>query len=118
MATDLSVSVRTAKYGGYVAEFDWNGEHCRILFASAVDLASELVEACVDQETLDSVMDSFERLEWSAPSAEIPADCDCRLCRGFPSRPSYVESVNARFYPWVLALLTLSVAWLAWRVNG
>lgn len=66
MATETQIRVTRARYGGFMATFYWQGDWCRIFFENQLDLAQELVDAEVDRETRDAVIDTYEQLEWDA----------------------------------------------------
>ena len=103
MATETKIRVTRARYGGFVATFNWQGDWCRIFFENQLDLAQELVDCCVDRETRDAVIDTYEQLEWDEtpeyplgvsyrPVAEVACyeppydgECNCEVC--VPRRP-------------------------------
>lgn len=118
MATELQVHIKKAPYRGFEARFFWQGMLCRYAFDSQQQLAAKMADDCIDDRTIEMVMDVCEQWEWVSDEpypllADFAplADCDCEMCRSFPVR-DHADDVRRSLYPWTLAFLTCVVAWL------
>ena len=138
MPTETIVRVARARYGGFVATFNWNGQWNRVFFENAIEVAAELADECVDPATIESVLDAFETMEWSDSDYPLfrPAEAVCDYDEpiyppgtlGYEmqryQRPSpfwdwfavtlHIGAVTA---PWVILLILGRVAWakaVAW----
>lgn len=134
MATETTVRVARARYGGFVATFIWNGEWNRVFFESALDVAAELADQCVDAETIEHVIDAFEQMEWSDSTYPLfmPAEAVCECPYDEPvyppgtigyemqkfQRPSPLWDwaaatlrVGAVTAPWVLLVIVGRIVW-------
>ena len=129
MATETQVCVRPARYGGFQADFNWNGDHCRVFFQNSYDAASELAGECVDTQTIEAVIDCFEQLEWSDTDYPLfqPADAVCdydppdydprTVAFRHPEPSPFWEwfaatlKVGAVFGPWALVMILGRVVW-------
>lgn len=130
MPTETTVRVARARYGGFVATFNWNGQWHRVFFENAIEVAAELADECVDAETIESVLDAFETMEWSDSDYPLfqPADA---VCDYDPNAWAFDDiepspwwdwlsatlRIGAVTAPWVLLMIACRVAWakaVAW----
>lgn len=95
MATETTVRVARARYGGFVATFTWNGQWNRVFFENALEVAAELADQCVDADTIEHVMDAFEQMEWSDSTYPLfmPAEAVCEVAIDEPVYDRHREAV-------------------------
>lgn len=137
MATNISVRISRNPHGfpgaRFEASFVWNGLLNRYQFDDRFQLANKLVDDSTEQAVIDEVMDSLDAAEWQEQPiyplgvcyvGEAVSDCCCGPLEcddpvyANVRAASYVDSVNAKFYRWTVAFLTITVAWLVFRRNG
>lgn len=138
MATETIVRVARARYGGFVATFNWNEQWNRVFFENALEVAAELADQCVDAETIEHVIDAYEQMTWSDSDYPLfrPAEAVCdydepiyppgtlgyEIQRYQRSSPFWgwcarTLRIGAAAAPWVLLMLLGRVAWakaVAW----
>ena len=118
MATDTQIRVRPARYGGFEATFTYEGELYRVFFTSAFDLAHELAGECIDGQTIESVIDCFEQLEWS--DTEYPFFQPAEACCDFEPPPydpnawAFHVPDHSRFWDAAAASLRIGVVASPW----
>lgn len=111
MATDTKPIVQPARYGGYVATFAWNGARHRVFFDNAYALAGELAGERVDDQTIEAVVDAFERLEWQSPYPLFEPP-DCAPCRSFPAPEVDPPPTLAEYVRGVLWMGLVAAPWV------
>jgi hypothetical protein len=113
MATETHVCVRPARYGGFQADFNWNGSHCRVFFQNSYDVASDLAGECVDTQTIEAVLDTYERLEWSDTDYPLfqPADA---VCDYDPNAWAFDDIEPSPFWEWAAATLRIGAVTAPW----
>lgn len=124
MATDTRIRITRNPYSGFEVWIWGNGELTRRSFNNGHELTTVLAGERVDDRTLEEACDMFEALEWEQTyplgvvyvgEAATDSPVDPPTFGPFAPRRNYVAEVNAKFYPWTVAFLTLAVAWLYWR---
>jgi hypothetical protein len=117
MATETTVRVARARYGGFVATFTWNGSTNRVFFDNAIELAAELADECVDPLTIEAVIDAYEGLEWDDTYPLFqPAEavCDYDGPEYDPRTVAFRRPEPSRLWDWLAATLRIGAVTAPW----
>ena len=117
MATQTFCRIGFARYGGYEADYLWDGDRHRAYFNDARELSRRMQVDGVHWSLIDAAIEDFELFEWEHSSYPLFQPAEAVTDFFEPEEPSRVGDwlaatvrVGAAAAPWVL--LVVGVRWL------